>query len=96
MPNYYLHTEPDKKGNYCLHVENCKCINNTKHFTLVGNFKRLIEVVTVVKSSDYSVSLCKECIDTNYSKSVKNKDSIFIRLQNTIKNKLCFVTRKKK
>jgi len=96
MPNYYLHTEPDKKGNYCLHIEDCKCLQHPNNFTKVGNFKRLVDVVTVIKASDYSVSLCKECIDTNYSKSlIKNNDSLFIRLQNSIRKNCIAVLAKK-
>lgn len=86
MPNYHLNTEPDRKGNYCLHIENCPCLQNSKTFTLVGNFDKLEEVVGVIKSSDYSVTLCKDCIDINYAKSnITTKEPLLNRLQNFIK-----------
>lgn len=96
MPNYFLHTEPDSKGNFRLHVEKCPHINNTKSISFLGEFKNLSNVISECKSSDHSISLCKECIDVNYTKSaIKNTTSFFNRLQNTISKKLCFVTRKK-
>jgi hypothetical protein len=86
MPNYYLNTEADTKGNYCLHVESCPNLHPSKVFTLVGNFDKLEEVIGVIKSSDYSVTLCKDCIDINYAKSnLTTKEPLLNRLQKMIK-----------
>ena len=97
MPNYYLHTEPDAKGNYCLHVAGCSCLNNSSQFANLGDFTKNEEVIAETKSSDYRISLCKVCIDIHYSKSaITNTPSLFFQLQNTIKKGLNFVIGKKK
>ena len=78
-------------------MDNCSCWKNKNSFKLIGNFNKLEEVITEIKSSDYSISFCKKCIDTNYSKStIKDNDTLFIRLQNAIKKRLHFVIRNKK
>ena len=83
MPNYYLHTEPDAKGNYCLHVAGCSCLNNSSQFANLGDFTKNEEVIAETKSSDYRISLCKECIDIHFSKTaVDNTPPLLIQIKN--------------
>ena len=91
MPNYYLHTEPDAKGNYCLHVAGCSCLNNSSQFANLGDFTKNEEVIAETKSSDYRISLCKECIDIHFSKTaIDNTPTIFVQLKNAIQKRLRF------
>ena len=92
MANYYLHTEPDTKGNYCLHIAGCSCLNNSNQFVLLGNFTKIEEVIAETKSSDYRISLCKECIDIHFSKTaIDNTPTIFVQLKNAIQKRLRLV-----
>ena len=97
MPNYYLHSEPDAKGNYCLHVAGCSCLNNSSQFANLGDFTKIEEVIAETKSSDYRISLCKECIDIHFSKTaIDNTPTIFVQLKNAIQQILCLVISFKK
>lgn len=79
MPTYYLSIEPDNKGNFLLHNEKCSLVEDTNQFALIENYDNIEDVLTVTKNSDYSVLLCKECIDVK--NNLKQK-SIIVKILN--------------
>ncbi len=87
MPNYYLHTEPDANNNFRLHLEQCPHIQNTKSISCLGEFEDLTTVLSECQSSDYTVSLCTECIDINFAKPISERKQVVISLLNWFRYK---------
>ncbi len=80
MPNYFLHTEPDANDNFRLHLEECSHIQNTKSISFLGEFDDLSTVLSECKSSDYTVSLCTECININFAKPISERKQLIVSL----------------
>lgn len=80
MPNYFLDTKPDANNNFRLHLEHCPHIQNTKSISCLGEFKDLTTVLSECQSSDYTVSLCTECIDINFAKPISERKQVVISL----------------
>ena len=87
MPTYYLNTEPDSNGNFRLHVEQCSHIQNSKSVSFLGEFENLEKVLLESKSSDYKISLCRECIDVNYAKPLSERKSLVLSLLKWFRDK---------
>ncbi len=87
MPNYYLNTEPDTNGYFRLHVKQCSHIQNSESVSFLGEFEDLSKVLSECESSDYSVSLCTDCIDINFAMPISERKNIIVSLLNAFRYK---------
>lgn len=87
MINYYLDTEPDTKGEFYLHTENCILAENLEDFVLLENFERNEDILKAINKSDYAISFCQECIGVNFDKPLIDQKSKIMSLLNLFKIK---------